>query len=175
MFKELLPIIQERPLTITAVHIGDGRIRLCVVPHHQEKDSEVNKRVRYRKDVPKISDKALKALTTPLAIEGTPEELDAELAQQFSSYADVHGQLQHGIAEATKQISAVLNDIEEREKNKTKTKATAAAGRKEEDQKPDKVDAKPSAEATLPLDWCAPTSQNATPANEPGQSKGGAQ
>ena len=86
MFKELMPIIQDRPLTITVVHVRDGKIKLCVVPHSQEKDGEINKRVGYRKEVPKISDQALKALTTPLAIEGTAEELDAELPQQLTSY-----------------------------------------------------------------------------------------
>lgn len=175
MFKELLPIIQDRPLTITAVHIGDGRLRLCVVPHSQEKDSEVNKRVGYRKEVPKISEQALKALTTPLSIEGTPDELDAELVQQLSCYTEVHTRLQHGIAEATQRINAALNEIEGREKNKTKTKTTAAASKKDEDHKPDTVDAKPDAENTLPLDWCAPTSQNTTSVNDPTQSKGGAQ
>ena len=175
MFRELMPIIENRALTITVVRVHDGKIKLCVVPHALEKDDEINKKVGYRKEVPKISEQALKALTTPLSVEGTPDELDAELVQQLSCYAEVHTRLQHGIAEATQKINAALNEIEEREKNKTKAKATAAAGKKEEDQKPDKVDAKPSAEATLPLDWCPPTSQNATPANEPGQSKGGTQ
>lgn len=175
MFKELMPIIENRALTITVVRVHDGKIKLCVVPHALEKDDEINKKVGYRKEVPKISEQALKALTTPLSMEGTPDELDAELVQQLSSYAEVHTRLQHGIAEATQKINAALNEIEEREKNKTKARAATTAGKKEEDQKPDKVDAKPSAEATLPLDWCAPASQNATPANEPGQSKGGTQ
>ena len=175
MFRELMPIIENRALTITVVHVHDGKIKLCVVPHAQEKDEEINKKVGYRKEVPKISEQALKALTTPLSIEGTPDELDAELVQQLSCYAEVHAKLQHGIAEATQRINAALSEIEEREKNKTKAKATAAASKKAEDQKPDKVEAKPGAENTLPLDWCAPTSRNATSPNDPTQSKGGSQ
>ena len=175
MFRELMPILENRALTITVVRVHDGKIKLCVVPHALEKDDDINKKVGYRKEVPKISEQALKALTTPLSIEGTPEELDAELVQQLSCYAEVHTRLQHGIAEATKRINAALSEIEEREKNKTKTKATTAASKKAEDQKPDKVDAKPGAENTLPLDWCAPTSGNATGPNGPTELKGGTQ
>jgi PRTRC genetic system protein E len=175
MFRELMPMIENRALTITVVQVSDGKIKLCVVPHALEKDNEINKKVGCRKEVPKISEQALKALTTPLSMEGTPEELDAGLVQQLSSYAEVHTKLQHGIAEATQRINAALNEIEEREKDKTKAKATAPANKKEEDQKSDKVETKPSTETTLPLDWCAPASGNATSPNEPSQPKGCAQ
>jgi PRTRC genetic system protein E len=132
MFKELMPIIENRALTITVVRVHDGKIKLCVVPHALEKDDEINKKVGYRKEVPKISEQALKALTTPLSMEGTPDELDAELVQQLSCYAEVHTRLQHGIAEATQKINAALNEIEEREKNKTKPRAATTAGKKED-------------------------------------------
>ena len=169
MFKELMPIIEDRPLTITVVHVRDGRIKLCVVPHSQEKDGEINKKVGYRKEVPKLSDKALKALSTPLAIEGTAEELDAELPQQLASYSEIHVKLQHGIADATQRINAALNEIEEREKSKSKDKtAPATATKKDADQKKtEKSEEKPAAEKTLPLDWCAPASQSAVSANDP--------
>ena len=89
----------------------------------------------YRKEVPKISEQALKALTTPLSIEGTAEELDAELPQQLTSYAEAHVKLQHGIADATQRINAALNEIEEREKSKTKARAPAPANKKDADKK----------------------------------------
>ncbi|MGH7744930.1 MAG: PRTRC system protein E [Candidatus Dormibacteria bacterium] len=173
MFKELLPIIEDRPMTITVVHVRDGKIKLCVLPHSHEKDGEINKKVGYDKEVPKISDQALKALATPLAIEGTAEELDAELAQQLTSYAEAHVRLQHGIADATQRINAALNEIEEREKSKAKSK-NAPGNKKDVDQKIEKDDLKPSAETTLPLDWCAPTSQTAVSANDAvGNTNGG--
>jgi PRTRC genetic system protein E len=177
MFKELMPVIQDRPLTITVVYVRDGKIKLCVVPHSQEKDEEINKRVGYRKEVPKISDQALKALSTPLAIEGTAEELDAELPQQLTSYVEAHVKLQHGIADATHRINAALNEIEEREKNKTKAKtAPAPANKKDADQRSEKADDKPAVETTLPLDWCAPTSQTAVSADDiAGRTNGGGQ
>ena len=175
MFRELMPILEHRALTITVVGVHDGKIKLCVVPHAVEKDNEINKKVGYRKDVPKISETALGALTTPLSMEGTPEELDMGLAQQLSSYAEVHIKLQHGIAEATQRITAALSEIEEREKSKVKAKTTTPANKKEENHKPGKAEAKPNAEAALPLDWCAPAPQDATSPNEPNQPKGGAQ
>lgn len=175
MFRELMPILEHRALTITVAGVHDGKIKVCVVPHAIENDNEINKKVGYRKDVPKISEKALGALTTPLSMEGTPEELDTGLAQQLSSYADAHTKLQHGIAEATQRISAALNEIEEREKSKVKARTTTPANKKEEEHKPGKAEAKPTAEAALPLDWCAPASQNAEIPNEPSQPKGGAQ
>jgi PRTRC genetic system protein E len=78
-------------------------------------------------DVPKISDEATKALTTPLAIEGTVDELDAELSQQLVKYAAAHRPLQDGVAAATQKITAALAVIEEREQNKSKAKAVPPA------------------------------------------------
>ena len=177
MFKELMPVIEDRPLTITVVRVRDGRIKLCVVPHSQEQDGEINKRVGYRKEVPKVSDQALKALSTPLALEGTAEELDAQLPQQLISYAEAHVKLQHGIADATQRINAALNEIEEREKSKSKAKtAPAPATKKDAEQKKENNDDKPAVETTLPLNWCAPTSQTAVSANDSaGKTNGGGQ
>jgi PRTRC genetic system protein E len=111
----------------------------------------------------------VKALSTPLALEGTAEELDAQLPQQLISYAEAHVKLQHGIADATQRINAALNEIEEREKSNSKGKAKTApapANKKDAEQKNEKNDEKPAVEATLPLDWCAPTSQTAVSAND---------
>lgn len=136
-----------------------------MVPHSQEKDEEINKKVGYRKEVAKISDQALKALTTPLAVEGTAEELDRELGQQLTSYTEVHVKLQHGIADATQRITVALSEIEEREKSKTKAKSVPEKG-KDGNQRDEKKDGKPEAETTLPLDWCAAPAQTAVSAND---------
>jgi PRTRC genetic system protein E len=174
MFKELMPIIVDRPLTITVVYLRDGRIKLCVVPHSQEKDEAINKRVGYHKEVPKISDQAVKALSTPLAIEGSADELDAELPQQLTSYVEEHVTLQRGIADATQRIHAALNEIEEREKSKVKARSSpASANKKDADPERGKTDEKPSVDATLPLDWCAPTPQTAVIANDTGDKANG--
>jgi len=165
MFKELMPIIQDRPLTITVVCVRDGKIKLCVIPHSQEKDEETNKKVGYRKDVAKISDQALKALTTPLAVEGTPEELDRELPIQLTSYAEVHEKLQNGIAEATQRITAALIEIEERDKSKAKAKGVAEKG-KESSPQGTKKEVRAAGETSLPLGWCAPAEQAVVSVND---------
>ncbi|HEY6770274.1 MAG TPA: hypothetical protein VI386_36490, partial [Candidatus Sulfotelmatobacter sp.] len=77
MFKELMPVIADRPLTITVAALADGKIRVCVVPQSQDKDGMVNDKLGYQKEVAKIPDASIKALTTALALTGTPEELDA--------------------------------------------------------------------------------------------------
>jgi hypothetical protein len=38
MFKELMPVITDRPLTITVAALADGKIRVCIVPQAQDKD-----------------------------------------------------------------------------------------------------------------------------------------
>jgi PRTRC genetic system protein E len=157
MFKELMPVLADRPLTITVAAVADGKIRICVVPQSQDKDRKVNDKIGYQKEVARIPDVSIQALTTPLALTGTPEELDAELTGKLTSYSGAHAQLQHGIAQATQEISDALKAIEER--NKTKSK-TDSPGRKEDktptDQKP------PDPEGTLPLSWLAQPSTPAT-------------
>lgn len=156
MFQELMPVIKSRPLTITVASVADGKIRVCVVPQSQEKDDKINDKVRHHSEVAKIPDSAIKALTTPLALTGTPEELDRELGAKLATYAGSHEQLQHGLAQASQEITDALAAIEERKKDKGKGKTTPGA---KNDAKEEKTKGKaPAAEAagTLPLDWIAP-------------------
>jgi PRTRC genetic system protein E len=161
MFKELMPVIADRPLTITIAGLADGKIRVCVVPQVQDKDGKVNDKVGYQKEVTKIPDESIKALTTPLALTGTPEELDAELCERLTTYAGSHAQLQHGIAQATQEITDALKAIEERNKDKSKSKTVSPAKKADKEQKAEQPTAP---EATLPLHWLAPPAANTTPA-----------
>jgi len=97
MFTELMSLIEQRPLTITvAVLSGTQRIRVNVVPKSLEKDSQINDKIGYsNKDkIAKVPDEAIKALTTPLSLTGTAEEIDAALAQALREFAESHVQLQ---------------------------------------------------------------------------------
>jgi len=157
MFTELMPVLQDRPLTITVAALAGGKIKVCVVPQSQDKDGKVKAKVGYQaeKEVPKIPESAIKALTTPLALTGTPEELDAGLAEQLTTYAKSHLQLQHGISQATQEITNAVKAIEER--NKTKSKAKTDTGKKDPVDAPtEKKTAPPEVQpsATLPLAWC---------------------
>jgi PRTRC genetic system protein E len=125
MFTELMPLIEQRPITITvAVLSGSHQIRVNVVPKTLEKDSQVNDKIGYsNKDkVAKVPDTAIKALTTPLSLTGTPEEIDAELAQALREFVESHVQLQKTVDQAKEQIAEAVQAIEEREKNKAKSK-----------------------------------------------------
>src|SRR6266850_3560732 len=97
MFTELMPLIEQRPLTITVAVLNGGRqIRVNVVPQTLERDGKVNEKIGYssKDKIAKVPDEAIKALTTPLSLTGSAEEIDAELAQALREFAESHVQLQ---------------------------------------------------------------------------------
>jgi PRTRC genetic system protein E len=166
MFAELMPVIKDRPLTITVASVADGKIRVCVVPQSLKKDDAINDKVGHHKEVVKIPDATIQGLTTPLSLTGTPEELDRQLAETLTTYAASHERLQSGISRATQEIDEALKALEERNKAKTKPKPSKDEGKKEQDAT--KVDA-PVATQTLPLDWVKPpAAPNAVSANDTG-------
>ena len=170
MFTELMPVLQDRPLTITVVAVAGGKIKVCVVPQSQDKDGKVNSKVGYQaeKEVKKVPESAIKALTTPLALTGTPEELDAGLVEQLTTYAQAHVQLQHGIAQATQEITDAVKAIEDRNKVKSKAKAADTAKKDPADATAEKrPEPRPEPDATLPLAWCT-ASAAAVSANDQG-------
>jgi PRTRC genetic system protein E len=157
MFRELMPLIENRPLTITVAALSGGRIRVNVVPQLLEKDSKVNDKVGYsNKDkIAKVPEAAINAVTTPLSLTGTPEEIDESLAQALTHFVESHGRLQHTLDEAREQIAEAVKATEERDKTKSKTKS--ASGGTATDRKEEK---KPGSDELLPL-WCAPASKPA--------------
>lgn len=170
MFKELMPVIADRPLTIMVTSLAGGKIRVCVVPQAQDRDGKVNSKVGYQaeKEVAKIPEAAVKALTTPLALTGTAEELDAELSQKLTTYAESHLQLQHGIEQASAEITEALKLIEDRNKSKSKPKTPAPANSGAVEAKQDKPETSRIAQSdTLPLAWCAPPKHNTAPESDP--------
>lgn len=128
MFTELMPLIEQRPLTITVATLNGGlHLRVNVVPQTLEKDGKVNDKIGYsnRDRVAKVPAEAIKALTTPLSLIGTAQELDAELAQALREFVESHVQLQKTIDHAKEQIAEAVRAIEERDKTKTKVKTAA--------------------------------------------------
>lgn len=152
MFRELMPLIENRPLSITVAALSGGRIRVNVVPQLLEKDSKVNDKVGYsNKDkIAKVPESAINALTTPLSLTGTAEEIDQSLAESLTKFVESHGRLQHTLDEAREQIAEAVREAEERDKSKTKTKSANGATDKKEEKKSGSGE-------LLPL-WCAPAS-----------------
>ena len=168
MFRELHPLIKARPLTLTVVALDGNRIRVCVIPQGLDADKKINEKVGHHKEVAKIPESAIEALTTPLCLEGTGEELDAEMPGQLTKFSDAHGDLRGAVDRAQKEIIAAVQAIEER--NKAKSKSKQPAGKNEKAAQDDGATSKDSKEkvspdtnqsGSLPLEWCQPRSTNA--------------
>ncbi len=114
MFVELLPILKNRPVMLTVALVNDQAIRINVIP----------KRL-------KDGDSGDDALTTPLTITGTPEELDREFVAQLIGFTGSFVKLGSNLSEieaahatAVKAVEAERKkDLENKRKGST-SKAT---------------------------------------------------
>jgi PRTRC genetic system protein E len=149
MFKELMPLIQNRSLSITVAVLSGGRIRVNVIPQSLENDGKINEKINYsnKEKIAKIPESAITALTTPLSLTGTPEEIDCDLLQALTEFTESHIRLQNTLDQAREQISGAVKAIEDRDKVKNKGKSTSGgqADRKQE--------TKSGPSELLPL-WC---------------------
>jgi PRTRC genetic system protein E len=154
MFRELMPLIENRPLSVTVAVLSGGRIRVNVVPQVLEKDSKVNDKIGYssKDKIAKIPESTINALTTPLSLTGTPEELDESLPQALRQFTESHVRLQHTLDQAREEIADAVKAAEERDKSKSKTKSTTGANADK------KEEPKSESGALLPL-WCTPVSK----------------
>ena len=110
MFKELAPVLRHRAVLMTITFIEDDQIRVNVVPK-------------------KLKDDENKALTTPLTVTGTAEELDAELGSTLVDFVASHLQLKNTLkqAKADMEEAAKAAQAEARAKSKTPVKKDATA------------------------------------------------
>lgn len=110
MFKELMPILRHRAVLLTMTIEEHDQIRVVVVPK-------------------KTKDGNDEALTTPLSVTGTPEELDADLASTLVSFVGSHLQLKNTLeqAKATMDAAAKAAQAEARAKSKSPAKKEDAA------------------------------------------------
>ncbi|MGB8581801.1 MAG: PRTRC system protein E, partial [Candidatus Sulfotelmatobacter sp.] len=74
MFEELMPLLAQRMLILTLSRVSDEEIRVNVIPKPLKSDQR--------------DDDA--ALTTPLAVTGTPKELDEQLPRQLVEFVEAH-------------------------------------------------------------------------------------
>jgi PRTRC genetic system protein E len=115
MFKELVPILRQRAVLLTVTLLEDDQIRVNIVPK-------------------KIKDGDNAALTTPLSVTGTAEELDAELSSTIVGYVGSHLQLKNTLEKAKAEMdeAAKTAQAEARSKSKVQPKKepvkTEAAG-----------------------------------------------
>jgi PRTRC genetic system protein E len=81
---------------------------------------------------------------------GTPEEIDAELAEQLRAFVDSHSTLRECLDQAKQEIADAVKAVEERDKNRSKTRTTTVT--KADEKSPDDRSEEPRTAAdNLPL------------------------
>jgi PRTRC genetic system protein E len=102
MFKELVPILRSRAVLMTATALDDDQIRVNVVPK-------------------KMKDGDHDALTTPLSVTGTAEELDTQLAATLVGFVASHLQMKNALEKAKSEMDAATKAAQAEARAKTKT------------------------------------------------------
>jgi PRTRC genetic system protein E len=81
MFKELAPLLRHRAVLFTVIHVEEDQFRVNVIPK-------------------KITEGENDALTTPVSVTGTVEELDKELPQTLLHFVSSHLELKNSLEQA---------------------------------------------------------------------------
>ena len=105
MFKELVPILRSRAVLMTATALDDDQIRVNVVPK-------------------KMKDGDHDALTTPLSVTGTAEELDAQLGSTLVGFVASHLQMKNALEKAKADMDAATKAAQAEARAKAKTPAS---------------------------------------------------
>ena len=87
MFKELAPYLRQRAVLLTVTHIEDDQIRVKVIPQ-------------------KLKDGENAALTTPLTVTGTADELDRDLPATLVNFVSAHLELRNTLDRAKAEMDA---------------------------------------------------------------------
>ena len=101
MFTELMPLLKQRAVIMTISDVGDGLLRINVIPRKVEGGTDENT-----------------ALTSPLCITGSPEELDQELPNQLASFSESIVKTATNLDEVKAQHAAAVKALEAENKKK---------------------------------------------------------
>ncbi len=101
MFKELVPILRHRAVLMTLTLVDEDQVRVNIVPK-------------------KIKDGENDALTTPLSVTGTGEELDAELSSTLVGFVGSHLQLKNTLEKAQAEMDAAAKTAQAEARAKSK-------------------------------------------------------
>ena len=104
MFKELAPYLRQRAVLLTVTHIEDDQIRVNVIPQ-------------------KLKDGENAALTTPLTVTGTADELDNDLPATLVNFVSAHMQLRNTLDRAKAEMDAAAKTAQAEARSKAKTTA----------------------------------------------------
>jgi len=152
MFKELAPYLRQRAVLLTVTHIEDDQIRVNVIPK-------------------KLKDGENAALTTPLTVTGTADELDNDLPATLVNFVSAHLQLRNTLDRAKAEMDAAAKTAQAEARSKAKATAKKEPPKPEtttptDTQKPAQpVKDEPSRTASL-FDVPAPPATTANSATE---------
>ena len=105
MFKELAPYLRQRAVLLTVTHLDDEQIRVNIVPQ-------------------KLKDGENAALTTPLTVSGSAEELDRELPATVINFVSAHLELKNTLEQAKAEMDAAAKEAQAEARKKSKTTGT---------------------------------------------------
>jgi PRTRC genetic system protein E len=108
VFTELMPLLKQRVVMITISDIGEGLLRVNVIPRKLEGSADENG-----------------ALTVPLSITGKAEELDRELPGQLASFTESVSQTGSNLDELRTQHAAAIKAVEAENRKKMDDKKKA--------------------------------------------------
>jgi PRTRC genetic system protein E len=128
MFKELAPYLRQRAVLLTVTCLEEDQIRVNVIPK-------------------KLKDGENAALTTPLSVTGTAEELDRDLPSTLVNFVSSHLQLKNSLEGAQTEMDAAAKTAQaearakklpaKKERPKTETAKPVAAVKPVEPAKPE--------------------------------------
>ena len=87
MFKELAPLLRHRAVLFTVTHVEEDQFRVNVIPR-------------------KVTDGENDALTTPVSVTGTVDDLDRELPQTLVNFVSSHLELKNTLERAKSEMDA---------------------------------------------------------------------
>lgn len=102
MFKELAPLLRHRAVLFTVSRVEDDQFRVNVIPQ-------------------KIKDGENAALTTPLSVTGTAEELDLDLPSTLVNYVGAHLALKSTLDRVKEEMEAAAKAAQAEVRTKSKS------------------------------------------------------
>ncbi len=104
MFKELAPYLRQRAVLLTVTHVEEDQLRVNIVPQ-------------------KLKEGENTALTTPMSVTGTAEDLDRDLPSAIVDFVASHLQLKNTLDRAKAEMDAAGKAAQAEARAKAKTSA----------------------------------------------------
>jgi PRTRC genetic system protein E len=105
MFKELGPLLRQRTVVMILTRLEDETIRVNLIPR-------------------KLNESENDALTTPLSLAGTAEDLDVELPSALVQFVGAHLELKNTLESAKEQMAAAAKTAKAEARSKVAPKTT---------------------------------------------------